>query len=284
MTTHSSNMNTNLKTIDMLLSILDIEHYNKTTPNPDGVYRNQKNKISKYQRAWIDHLLQFGMSVQLTITLPRKGVKTKIRNKSVPVYQLSKNQYKSMDCYREFCRELEILFTDDHNNWPRKAFKFKGVFEQKDKTDPVWHTHLLIQDFTDNKICFLYRLCWSVQKLKEKYGFDDNVIDIQSIYNEKGICNYVCKELKNSRNLFRDEGSYVFDLATMFKIKEEKIRPIKFHPFYKHKIILYLGLYLKEKGWLKACTPNSRFVHKCQDRRQFEIDVLPYFDSLYFWI
>lgn len=280
----NSNLHTNFQTIDMLLRILEIEHDNKNNPPQDAVYRNLINKTTKYQRAWMDYLLQYSMSVQLTITLPRKGIQTKIRNKSVVVYKLSKNQYKSMDMYKEFLRELEIIFTGSNNNWPRKAFKFKGVIEEKDKNDPVWHIHLLIQNTSDNKICFLYRLCWSIQKLIEKYGFEDNVVNVQTIYNEKGIVNYICKEIKNPRNLFRDEGSYIFDLTTLFKIKEEKIKPIKFHPFYKHKIILYLGLYLKEKGWLKACTPNSRFVHKCQDRRQFEIDVLPYFDSLYFWI
>ncbi len=283
-----SNLYINLKAIDMLVRILEIEHYNKTTPNPDAVYRNQINKITPYQLAWIDHLLQFGISAQLTITLPRKGVKTKIRNKSVTVYQISRNQYRSMDCYRELVKELEIIFTGSYNNWPRKAFNFKGALEQSDEPDLIWHIHLLVKDNSDNKICFLYRLCWSVQKLIYKYRFDDNVMDIQSIYNEKGICNYICKQIKNHRNLSRNEGSYIFDLVTMFRIKEKKIKPIKFHPIYKLKILIYFGLYLKVKGWFKAFIYNPidklLVVDKRHYRRQFEIDVLPYFDSLYFGI
>lgn len=273
-----------LKAIQLLSKVLDIEQFNAKTKNLDAVYRNQINKLDKIQQAWFDYFLKDIISVQLTITLPRKSIAVQGKNKSITKYKLSKNQYKCVDDYHELTKLFLETYACSQNNWPRKAFNFKGVIEQGNKDDPSWHSHFLIQNNTDDKIGFLYRLCWTIQKLKYEYGFPDNVFDIKSIYDEAGICNYLCKELTQNKNLNKNEGSYPFTLYTWFKIKDEKIKSLKFHPIYKLRILIYFGLYLKVREWFRAFIPNPikklLVIDKRHYRRKFKVNMFPDFDPL----
>ena len=176
--------------------------------DPKAAFRCGGYKPNKIQRAWIDeYFMKANLPILVTLKLPEW------RDRHIT----TENYYQSLDEYKKLIEEIEIEFTNNINHWDDKPLPFVGSFQRtKSRT---WVFYLLIKVDTLSE-AFVYQLCLSIQKVIDKHGFEDEVIDIEPVTKQEGISLFVIKSQKYNEDLTHNEGNRIDTLETMFNVKE----------------------------------------------------------------
>lgn len=268
------------KALDMLMNVIAKDFVNRFVDNSEGVYRNHKNNQTPIEKAYEDFMMDYDCSMQLTIILP---------DQNIYGYKHTKSFSKATGLYRTLVREIEMFFTHDKNNWFRHPLFFRGVMENGE--EGFKHAHLSIQ-YNNLNLCFIYRLCWALQQVALKYHLSaEKVFDLVCIYDKKGHCAYVSKEIDDKKDKrkkkFQDEGCLPFDLKTWYKIGEKKSRQINFHPLYALKLYIRMAWWLKQRRMLCVSNPINKLkkllVYHRKNRRKFEVDTTSNFYTFDGW-
>lgn len=200
----------------------------------EGLYRNHKIALNDYQTAWKEHLMKTKYSFFLSIKLPHT---------SQDGFKRTQNRAEALGLYKTLIQEIENSFCG--NNWKRNPLHFLGVLEHGDKD--FWHIHLAIPSM-GNKFYDTYvanNLCLAITHVSNKHKFYNTIIDLRAVHDQEGLCMYMVKELKNEKNLWKDEGSMLFTLRNLFKgIKGD--RYIIKKSLNIMKILIKLGLVIKQ--------------------------------------
>lgn len=176
--------------------------------DPKAAFQCGKYKSNKNQRAWIEeYFMKVNLPILVTIKLPEW------RDRHVT----TKNYYASLEQYRNLIRETEQEFTNSKNHWNDKPLPFIGSF-QKTKSE-TWMFYILVKTDVLPK-SLIYKLCLSIQTIIDKFGFDEEVIDIRPVTKQEGISLFVIKDQKYNEDLTYDEGNTIHTLETLFKVKE----------------------------------------------------------------
>lgn len=195
--------------------------------DPKAAFRCGGYKPNKLQLAWVkEFFMKDNLPILVTLKLPEW------RNRHIT----TENYDKSFKECRNMIKEIEIEFTNSINHWKDSPLPFISSFQQTESQ--TWLSYILIKADTLSE-AFVYQICLSVQKVIDKYGFEDEVIDVEPVTNQKGISLFVIKDQKYNEDLTHNEGNRIDTLETMFHVKE------------KHKQLSNYVRYL-DQNWLNT--------------------------------
>lgn len=177
--------------------------------DPKAAFRCGGYKPNKMQLAWINEFfMKDNLPILVTLKLPEW------RDRHIT----TENYYQSLEEYRTIIKEIEIEFLGGNlNQWKKRPLPFIGSFQKTESR--TWVFYLLIKADTLSE-AFVYQICLSIQKVIDSHHFEEEVIDIEPVTNQRGISLFVIKDQKYNEDLTHDEGNTVFTLENLFKVKE----------------------------------------------------------------
>lgn len=258
------------------------KYTNEVNEELDGFYRTHRfeYKDEDPRKYWLDKLMQDDYSFLFSIKFPHI---------SQSGFRRTKNRKNAKDSYRILVKEIIQSVINRINHWERNSLQFIGVLEHGDSW--FWHVHMLIKQ-TNNDEYIGYKLCEAISDITKKYQFYNTVFDLRAVYDKKGICAYMVKELTNKiedEDGHVNEGSELFTMKTWFGAKQMDNFVVDYFKMNINYLDIHQLLYiipfaalLKHQGKLFYPNPinklKKRSAHNIGYRRKSKIQPTTNFD------
>ncbi len=206
----------------------------------EGIYRNHEFKLTEYQKAWVDWLMEKRYEYMITIKLPHYEIDT---------FERTFCQQDAVEQIRQLIREIEEAYTG-HKHFERDGFDFRAAVEHG--VAGFWHFHLAVVADTLKHETYYNKLQTAIDSVLQNHGLFKTCIELTYVYDQEGLCMYLVKELEDpGNNHLEKEYSYLSDLYKLFHIKMK-------HKTYKklNNMIKMLSAAFKSKEEKSLIIPN----------------------------